>query len=49
MTLRGSIGLFILVVMLIFMLLQLFGALTVPFTVWVVWLLVGVVFVAIGR
>lgn len=46
---RSSIGLLILVVLLVFSLLVLFGALTVPFAVWVIWLLVGVVFVAIGK
>lgn len=49
MSINMSFGLLVLVVMLIFMLLATFGALAVPPLVWVVWLLIGVVLVAIGR
>lgn len=49
MTINFSFGLLVLAVMLIFMLLQLFAALTVPFAVWVIWTLVGIVLVGIGR
>jgi hypothetical protein len=49
MTINGSIGLLVLVVMLVFMLLALFSAITVPFAVWVAWTLIGIVLVAIGR
>lgn len=49
MPINGSIGLLVLVVMLVFMLLTLFGALAVPFAVWIGWTLIGIVLVAIGR
>lgn len=49
MTLNMSIGLLVLVVMLVFMLLAQFGALSVPMLVWVIWLLIGIILIAIGR
>lgn len=49
MSFNGSIGLLILVVELIFMMLALFGGLTVPFAVWAIWLAVGIVVCAIER
>ena len=49
MTFTWSISFFILGVMLLFMLLALFGAIAVPFWVWVIWTLVGLVVHALGR
>lgn len=49
MTINFSFGLLVLVVMLIFLLLATFGALTVPALVWVIWLLIGIILIAIGR
>lgn len=49
MRINGSFGLFVFVAMLIFMLLAEFGALSVPFVVWIVWTLIGSILVAIGR
>lgn len=47
--LNGRIGLFTLAVMIIFMLLAQFGAISVPFVVWIIWSLIGTVLAAIGR
>lgn len=49
MAINFSFGLLVLVVMLIFMLLATFGALAVPMLVWVIWTLIGIVLVGIGR
>jgi hypothetical protein len=38
-----------LVLLLVFMLLAQFGALAVPFVVWIIWLAVGIVLVATGH
>lgn len=49
MQINGSIGLLVLVVMLVFLLLATFGAITVPALVWVIWLLIGIILIGIGR
>lgn len=49
MSINMSFGLLVLVVMLIFLLLATFGALAVPALVWCVWLLVGILLIAIGK
>lgn len=49
MSINMSFGLLVLVVMLIFLLLSAFGALAVPLLVWTVWLLIGIILIAIGR
>lgn len=49
MQLNASFGLLVLVVLLIFLLLAAFGALAIPALVTVIWLLVGIVLIALGR
>jgi hypothetical protein len=49
MSLNFSFGLLVLVALLVFLLLGAFGALAIPSLVTVVWLLLGIVLVAIGK
>lgn len=49
MTINFSFGLLVLVVMLIFMLGATFGALAVPMLAWIVWLLIGIILIGIGK
>lgn len=49
MKVNGSFGLFALVLMFVFMMLQVFGVLSAPFLVWVIWTLIAAVLIAIGR